>query len=380
MIEIKRQIILIVIVTIIIIGILSPFILWDLKGEKTLDVIIMDNTVPDTTYREHHGFMWTLNYLKYVDRNGDKYGSDSDYYGFYPLPDFQYEIIEMPDPIGDHVDLVYLTDAYGVYTKEFYGENPLGERSELIYGGMYPGEMTKVEDCVYSGTPVIVEFNTFGSPTSYAVKERLYDMLEVEWTGWIGRYFFELSEGVEVPIWAVYNYERQYGVDWEFSGPGFIVVDEMDHVVVLEQDIDILEEGCMIEFNEAGVERFDIDDRIKYNYWFNIVTLRENAELLASFDLDLTETGLEKLEIWGIPCCFPAVVRNEREDYFSYYLSGDFVDIATIPAFYKLWGYDSVKQMITSKNDQLENDGFFWHVYYPMMKIILGEVYEFSQE
>jgi len=378
-IKIKRQLVLIVVAAIIILGILSPFVLWELKDEHTLDVVVLDNTVPDTTFREHHGLMWTMNYLKYVDSEGERYGSEEDYYGFFPLPDFQYEILKLPDPIDEEVDLIYIADAYGVYTKEFYGENPLGERSELIYGGMYEDEMDKVEEKVYSGTPIIVEFNTFGSPTSYSIKERFYDMLEVEWTGWIGRYFFELSEGVEVPIWAIYNYERQYGEEWEFSGPGFVIVDEMDHVIVLEQDIDIMEDGCKIEFNSEGKERFGIDDRIKYNYWFNIVTLRENAELLATFDLDLTDAGKAKLEAWDIPFVFPAVVRNESDVYFSYYLSGDFVDIATIPAFYKLWGYDSIKQMITSKNDQLENDGFFWHVYYPMMKVMLEEVYEHSQ-
>ncbi|MBN1786617.1 MAG: hypothetical protein JW825_06505 [Candidatus Methanofastidiosa archaeon] len=369
---------MIAIVLIMIIAVLSPFILWQLKDDRVLDVVVLDNTVPNDTYREHHGLLWTMNYLKYVDSEGENYDSDADYYGFFPLPDHQYEIRELPDPIGEDTDLIYIADAYGVYTKEFYGENPLGERSEIIYGGMYSDEMTKVEEKVRGGTPLVVEFNTFGSPTAYGVKERLYGLLEVEWTGWIGRYFFELSEGVEVPIWAVYNYEAQYGVEWEFSGPGFVVVDEMDHVIVLEQDIDIMEDGCMFEFTEQGKDMFGINDGVRYNYWFNIVTTRANAQLLATFQLDLTESGIAKLEAWGIPFEFPAVVKNETPTYFSYYLSGDFVDIETIPGFYKIWGYDTIKRQITSKNDQNENDGFFWHIYFPMVKHILGEVYEFS--
>ncbi|MHC1605174.1 MAG: hypothetical protein ACXQTP_04320 [Candidatus Methanofastidiosia archaeon] len=340
---------------------------------KELNVVILDNTVPDDTYREHKGLMWVLNNQKYVHETNEAYRYDKDYYGFFPQEDYKYEIKLMPSPLED-VDFIYIADAYGVYEKEFYGTNPEGLRSNMIYGGMKGGELDKIEAEVHAGTPLLVEFNTFGSPTDGSTKDRLYQLLEVEWTGWIGRFFYELTEHVEVPLWAVMNYEQQYGKEWEFQGPGFLLVNEKDEVLVLEMEIDIEKEGCRINFTDAGSQFFDISEKIRYNYWFNIVTPREKGEVLAYFSLELTEYGKEQLEARGIPSVFPAVVRNQNDIYFAYYFAGDFVDIGTIPGYYKLYGYDKLEKIISSDNK--ENDGFFWKIYVPMIKKILQQVYE----
>ncbi len=50
---------------------------------------------------------------------------------------------------------------------------------------------------------MIAEFNTFGSPTSKQARKEMSDMLGVDWTGWIGRYYLDLSQGSEIPNWAV---------------------------------------------------------------------------------------------------------------------------------------------------------------------------------
>ena len=363
-----------IVVAVFICLLISPYVAWMLQDSRDLNVLIMDNTVPDTKYREHKGLMWVLNYYKYVHTDVGTYTVDEDYYGFFPLPDYQYEIERMPE-VFDGTDLIYLADSYGVYTEEFYGENLDGRRSELIYGGMYEDELRKVEAAVHSGIPLVAEFNTFGSPTYGAVRERLYDLLHVEWTGWIGRYFFDLTEGVEVPVWVIWNYEQQYGELWEYHGPGFVFSDENDQIVVLTVPDEATADACRIHFTDEGEDFFGMSPTTRYNYWFDIIILDADAQMYAEFKLSLTDEGRAELDSFGIPSVFPAVVYQESPVYWSFYFAGDFVDIDTVPSFYKIYGYDSMNRLLVSDRGVDENNGFFWHVYVPMIRKILDYAY-----
>ncbi len=51
----------------------APYWLWWLKPETKLDLLIVDKTVPDRSYREHQGLVWVLNQQKYVHGNGERY-------------------------------------------------------------------------------------------------------------------------------------------------------------------------------------------------------------------------------------------------------------------------------------------------------------------
>ncbi|MFP3471182.1 hypothetical protein R0J90_14170, partial [Micrococcus sp. SIMBA_144] len=74
----------------------APFWLGQVKGDKDLDLLIIDKTVPDTTYREHKGLMWLLNQQKYVQSNGERYNLKEDYIGFVPKKDQTYNIKNIP--------------------------------------------------------------------------------------------------------------------------------------------------------------------------------------------------------------------------------------------------------------------------------------------
>ncbi len=358
---------------IIIVAIFSPMIIWTIEGNKELNVLILDNTVPDTKYREHKGLIWELNNAKYV-LNGNRYSKKADYYGFFPLENNKYEIRKIPPNLND-VDLIYIADSYGVYEKEFYGENLDGSRSRLIYGGMYQDDLESIEKYLRNGVTIISEFNTFGSPTKNGTRIRLYEILNVEWSGWIGRYFYDLSEDVEVPVWAVENWEAQNFKDWNFSGPGFVLADESDHIIVLEEKKDITSKGCTMEFTEEGRNYFGINESVRYNYWFDIIKTKDNATIYSYFILDLTDNGKNKLEEYKIPIFFPAIVYSNNENYKSYYFAGDFVDIDTVPYIYWIYGYDIFNKWTSSNQDEFENKGFFWHAYIPMLKKILSDIY-----
>jgi len=167
-----------------------PFILWLTQQQKTLEVAIIDKTVPSESYREHKGLTWILNHNRYVTGSRTNYEKDSGYYGF--MPDEAEESYEIKDvtELGANYDLIYLADTYGVYQEDLPWQPADSECSELIYGGLQMAEWQTVKQQVMDGgTDLVVEFNTFASPTEQAVSADMEAFLGVEWSGWTGRYF-----------------------------------------------------------------------------------------------------------------------------------------------------------------------------------------------
>ena len=81
----KKFLIPIIIVGIIILILLGSWLMWYFKAERSLNVYILDKTVPTMERTEHKSFNWVLNHNRYVKPNGDLYNVDKDYYGFFPL-------------------------------------------------------------------------------------------------------------------------------------------------------------------------------------------------------------------------------------------------------------------------------------------------------
>ena len=118
----------------------SPFWLWQMKPEKELDILIVDKTVPDKSYREHKGLTWVLNNEKYRKADGENYSAVVDYVGFQHKENNSFIGERLPEQIDDF-DVIYLADLYGVYEEEFSGENEAGRKSQQLYGGLQPEEV-----------------------------------------------------------------------------------------------------------------------------------------------------------------------------------------------------------------------------------------------
>lgn len=182
---------------------LLPLIIWLLQEDKPMKVAIIDKTVPTENYREHKGLSWILNHDQYGKEDGVRYEAARDYYGFMPDEKEQdYQIRDIMDLENDY-DLIYLADTYGVYQEDLpwqdKDDKPSGEGSELVYGGLKMEEWQTVKQRVLDeGSDLVVEFNTFASPTEGPVSSDMEEFLGLEWSGWTGRYFPELAADAEV--------------------------------------------------------------------------------------------------------------------------------------------------------------------------------------
>ncbi|MBT2653710.1 hypothetical protein J7E81_00425 [Bacillus sp. ISL-18] len=340
----------------------SPFWLWKLQPEKNLNVLIMDKTVPNSSYREHKGLVWILNNAKYF-KNGQPYSAEKDYKGFEPKGNQDYSIVPLPKDITKY-DVFYLTDQYGVYKKEFYGQNSSGKRSAKIYGGLTQSEVNQLKKALIQSKPktLIAEFNTFASPTSDPAKEGISNLLNVEWSGWIGRYFSDLNNE-EVPEWVKQNYQKQHE-KWTFSGEGFVFVSKSNYVVVIGKE-DVNDHGLKFTLTNKGQQHFSEKINGTYQYWFDIIQAKNNNEILANYQLPVSKKASEKLAGFGIPNKFPAVIYHQNARYSSYYFSGDYADEADVPGIYQTKGLDKWKKTFGS------NHSFYWSAYVPMMNDIL---------
>jgi hypothetical protein len=354
----------------------APFLLWQLKSKSELDVLIVDKTVPDQTFREHKGLMWLLNQEKYVRSNGQSYQLENDYVGFVPDKNNGYKIRPLPENL-DKYSLIYLADGYGVYEEEFHEDTITGERSKQIYGGMTNDEILKISDTVYKhGTTLIAEFNTFASPTTEEVRQEFYQLLNLSWSGWIGRYFQDLS-GSEVPVWVKENYESQNEVAYEFTGSGYVFVDKNDKVVILDKN-DTNGTGVLFAFTDQGREFFKDDVTVNYNYWFDVISYQNEDEVLATYSLAVNNEGIKKLRENGIPDVFPAVIHHKNTVYESFYFAGDYADEAELPTIHQTFGLTTLRKWLTP-NSSNSTQPFYYKAYIPMMSKILKNIEKNSQ-
>ncbi|MGD6877609.1 hypothetical protein [Bacillus infantis] len=347
----------------VVIGILllltSPFWLWQLAPDKTLEALIIDKTVPDETYREHKGLVWILNNGKWQRRNGEHYEVKSDYSGFKPLGEDEYKVKPLPENLEKY-DVFYLADQYGVYEEEFFGSNSLGERSDSIYGGLQAEEADRLREALIhsEGKTLIAEFNTFADPTDDAAREKITSLLNISWSGWIGRYFPDLSSD-EVPVWV-----KEQEKSWDYEGPGLVLVNKDNHIAVFGEE-DLEGEGALFSYTDAGEKKLGAEGESRYSYWFDIVEANNQEEVLATYQLPLKKEAEKELEGYGIPSVIPAVIQHVNAKYSSYYFAGDFADEAEVPGIYQTKGLDVWKGKFSSR------DSFYWNTYVPLMKTIL---------
>ncbi|WP_186579611.1 hypothetical protein [Aquibacillus kalidii] len=347
----------------------SPVWSWQLKGKEELNVLIFDKTVPDQTYREHKGLVWLLNHLKLKQTDGSAYDLKEDYVGFVPSsnpPEFS--IRELPEDLSSY-DVLYMADGYGVYQDEYVEKSVAGNRSELLYGGMTADEVNKLRaSLIENNQTLIAEFNTFGSPTKQDVREGFYDLLNVQWTGWMGRYFVDLQSN-EVPGWLKQNYEEQYQKDFDLKGSGLVFVNEADEVIVLPGE-NLPSKPVTFHVTDVALEQYDVKREIAYNYWFDVVDAYNPEEIQASFKLNLSEEGEKIVAENGIPLTFPAMVHHENSSYRSYYFAGDFADQEKVPGVHQISGIPWVHKLFAFEKEG-RTDTFFWEAYVPIMKEIL---------
>lgn len=356
------------------------FIGWYIKPKTKLNVCLLDKTILtveenndiniDSVYRKHQGLFWLLEQQRYVFEDGNYYNTEKDYFG--PMLDGE-GMIQSERTLSslDYLpDLMYVSDVYGAVDDTYgYYDNSTARGS-----GISVDDMSVISYAYETGATVVAEMELFNSNLDSTIYSQLANLCGVKPTGWVGRYVFDLQDFTDVPDWAPPMYERQEGVEWQFSGPGIILV-SADKIIVLEQKTDFESKNLLqIYINNDYKKEFKGCDRVNFYNWFEIVEPNNGCEVIANFEFDVNATGMEKLKGVLTSPRFAAISRKNTEGKAPvYYFAGDFNDYVNHKNYNRFLFADTVYRWIAFDR-QGDISNFFWNFYDPLMVKILSDI------
>jgi hypothetical protein len=365
-----------IIILVIISFIIISFSFWYFQPQKKLNIFILDKTVPDFSYREHAAFTWVLR-NKHVLTPEDRLYTLQDYYGFFPLSSGEKDKYKIRSirlfevlTLSDQLDMLYLTDSYGVFSSDFT-DSVLHMRPYLIYGGLNQNDYLLMREMKRKNKLIIAEFNLFGSPTSELLRNKTEELFDIKWTGWSGHYFKSLKNVAknQIPAWIINSYQKTYKKSWDFSNAGTVLIHEDGRIVVLEENREMNSAMPIIYPTDEAKIEYNLSSYQKFGFWFDIIQTSRKNKIQAYFKLDVTKSGEEMLRKNGLPDTFPAIIEHTG-DYKFYYFSGDFSDNQPINWLSYFKGVPSIMNKIHTGSNGTENE-FFWNFYVPLLNSIL---------
>ena len=354
------------IVAVVVLAIRAPHIAWWLRRPRTLDVVVVDKTVPFRKWREHAGFEWLLHALK-IRRPDGRYNTPPlDYIGYDPVVRTGHDIT---DAQLRTADVLFLADTYGVYVGDYEqpGDIAALERSDRIYGGVTDAEANAIEGFANRGGLLLGEFNAFASPTEDGPRATLERTFGVRWTHWVGRYWPDLQDRREVPRWIGRVYERVYGRPFDIRGAGLVLVREDADMVVLRAGIELGPDIVTQERTGAAPEWMPPDSA--WAYWFDVVEATD-ADVLYEHVVHATDAGGALLARHGLRTHFPALTRR-RHGPRAWYFAGDFVDSGVDRGDPERAGLLWWNRTVLDARHPSLDDVFFWRWYVPVTAGIL---------
>ena len=200
-----------IVILTVVVSLLLPLLLWPgvasliwwLRSDTKLDIVVYDQTVPDASFLEHASLGLALGYEKVPFDTGDSFIGAAP--GGAPQGTWPAE--------APH--LVMLVDAYGVYLDDT-GEVS-DEGTSRITDALEVRDADLMTRWAATGTVVYGEFNILGEPTSSPASQQLQGLFGVETTGWAGRSFNDLAVVSDRLVDLA-------GGTWDHTGPGIVLL------------------------------------------------------------------------------------------------------------------------------------------------------------
>ncbi|HOV70408.1 MAG TPA: hypothetical protein PLZ84_08810, partial [Clostridia bacterium] len=182
----------------------------------------------------------------------------------------------------------------------------------------------------------------------------------------------------DVPEWARLLYETQYGKTWDVKGSGLILVSSKSELIVLQKGVDYEGESITVSIMPEHQKKFG---KISVNFynWFEIIAADYETDVIAQYNLPLTETGKEKMSAISSTFVFPAVTKKAEGNKYAYYFAGDFNDYTAKERNYNFLIAEKFNQ-IFSYDRSGDFNNFYWKMYVPLVRNILNEAYKNKNE
>lgn len=352
-----------------------------------LKVLIVDYTVPFDNYREHGGLVWVLNHLRVPPPAGAQASTnarvpkpwkiESDYVGYKPADR------EHPQRVADvdlkDVELVYVTDTYGVYDDDLIdipNKRAHMDYSPLSFGGLSDEDAAALIAHCEGGGDLIAEFNSFCTPTGMAARSAMEQLLGVQWSGWVGRVFADPHDPGDAPGWLEREYVRQHPGKSLPHQPSIIFVN-LDGTLRLFAADTLDQVTPHIVLSEAGQTLApEARDAAPYFYWFGLFTVNAEAEteVLARFQLPALAGISELMTEIDVEEAPPLAVSNTcAGGGQTLYFAGDFADVDFDPGDYKARRAIRDQRDVERPVDGPTTAPSFWRFYAPLLVQVLKQ-------
>ncbi|MBM4344187.1 MAG: glycosyltransferase family 2 protein [Deltaproteobacteria bacterium] len=346
-----------ILVTALIAGLVAMPVVWLVKPRPAALPVVLSKTVPFENSREHARMMWLLSQAKAKPMTSKVlWDNATDYVGYDPATR-KYRQLAAADLSGKN--LLLIADSYGVYRDDFDAfPRPVAhlELSQRIYGGMYPQEVEAIEQFVQRGGRIYGEFNTYATPTPYALRLRLEKLFNLQWSGWAGRRVDNFADDREIAQWVQKRWAEETGRPYDLVGPGILLIHEDGRVCCLQQDLDITADPLTL--HAAG-------RKIPFTYWFDINLPTEPTEVRAEFTINSMPPGDELMRKFGISKRFPAIVHDDGCQHM--YVAGDMADGQETLGLPWLWGVPTLRRGMASLGIMPEETRLLWQIYAPLL-------------
>lgn len=354
---------------------LIGYAVWILRKGTPLQVFVVNKSMKNFKGSENKAFNYVLNTRKILATGHRAYNLRTDHYGLYwNNGDYRVNFPRLKelDRTAEKYDLFYYADAAGIRTSDLQKFTE-AEEDRLVYGGINNTDYNLIKEIVSFHKPIVLECNFFGPPTDLLVRYNLEKMLDVYYVGWIGKYVRDLEGQADMSSGVDWKklYIDYTGNTWNFSGKGIVFINlDAQRIVVLEEGKDINTLKGLIFTGEEGRKEFKLPAKVCYEGWFMLLHPGEN-DVISSFDLQATEEGLRKLNEFGVPESFPALIRMDENFYF---MSGDFGKCSSSSFLPKVFGIGQIYNKIKSFSHKSSN--FFYSYYQPFMNRIVKDAIE----
>ncbi len=361
------------------------FLVWFFWPKTVFPGLIVDKTVFDRSGQEHRSINWILTHEKLVEPDGSQYDLKEDYYGFFPINRPEYVVRDLTiynyrelDSLSQALDWLYYSDTYGIYRNEWVYGREINERSPLVYGGLTDESYQLFRQMYKNRKLTITEFNTLASPTPLELRFKMERLLELDVTGWTGRYYHSLDTVVntDIPRWMRRLHKRSYGRPFAYPDvPGIVLIHETNVIRVLRGDRHLAHPVPILNAPEATQKRYGVPQYIRFPYWFDITFAKDSADIEATYKIHVTSRGDSLLDSLHLPNEFPAMISDAQEG-LRYYFCGDWADNPVPFGLSYFAGSQYLRKFFYNNRSRLDRNKFFWEYYLPTITTIFEEYRE----
>lgn len=269
---------------------------WRLAEPSEQTVVVYNTTVPDEERLQQRAVDLVLEYRKLTRVRFVGAAPGGIDIGAWPT--------EPPD-------IVFLVDAYGVYLEDLpgIGRANVGLLTQPLGDPVAPDLETWLEQ----GTFVYGEFNILHAPTPPDISERFQDLFGVDATGWVGRWYDDLSD-------AGTAIRQLHDGPWPEGEEGLVLVSDSVGTTQRVPEL-VLLTGADVSGGPPTISGRSFDGRelvrVPMLDWFSLITPADSADVLMWLDLPITGSTADALEARGIPSRTPLLVATERSAYFA---------------------------------------------------------------